>query len=223
MTSRGEDSLLQMSVHSMPQTPSPQRVRRGRWQMILVLLVCAAPVIASYLMYYVVRPQGGRTNYGELVMPPRALPGEWQLQRLDGDGGTVPADALRGQWLLVTVQSGACDATCERALYVQRQLREMLGRDKDKLDRVWLVPDDQPVQPALLPAMAGGWVLKVDAGQLATWLTPGEGRTLAQDFFIVDPRGDWMMRTPVDGEPKRIHKDLARLIKAAESWDEAGR
>ena len=222
MTTRGEDSLLQMSVHSMPQADEARRVRRGRWQMMLVLLACAAPVIASYFMYYVVRPQG-RTNYGELILPPRALPADWQLQRVGGEGGVVPGSALRGQWLLVTVQPGACDAGCERALYVQRQLREMLGRDKDRLDRVWLVPDGEPVREALLPAMSGGWILRVDANALARWLQPGEGRSLAQDFFIVDPRGDWMMRAPIDGEPKRIHKDLARLLKAAESWDEAGR
>ena len=50
--------------------PAPADVRRrtiaGRWKMLAVLLVFAAPVIASYLTYYVIRPEG-RTNYGELV------------------------------------------------------------------------------------------------------------------------------------------------------------
>jgi hypothetical protein len=51
------------------------------------------------------------------------------------------------------VAGGACDATCEKHLYLQRQLRESLGKDKDRLDWVWLVPDDQPLSsPELLPA-----------------------------------------------------------------------
>ena len=41
--------------------------------MLLVLLVCAAPVIASYFTYYVVRPEG-RRNYGELIEPQRPFP-----------------------------------------------------------------------------------------------------------------------------------------------------
>jgi hypothetical protein len=49
------------------------RTARGRWKMLLVLLVCAAPVIASYFTYYVVRPEG-RRNYGELIDPQRPLP-----------------------------------------------------------------------------------------------------------------------------------------------------
>ena len=31
---------------------------RGRLKMLLVLLVCAAPVIASYFTYFVIRPEG---------------------------------------------------------------------------------------------------------------------------------------------------------------------
>ena len=37
--------------------------KRGRIQMILLLLVCAAPVLASYFTFYVIKPQGGKTNW----------------------------------------------------------------------------------------------------------------------------------------------------------------
>jgi hypothetical protein len=39
-----------------------QRTRHGRWKMLGVLLVCAAPVIASYFTYYVIRPEGRATT-----------------------------------------------------------------------------------------------------------------------------------------------------------------
>jgi len=42
------------------------RTRRGRWMMLLLLLVCASPVIASYLAYYVFTPAGGKAAYGAL-------------------------------------------------------------------------------------------------------------------------------------------------------------
>jgi len=43
------------------------RTRRGRLQMLFLLLACAAPVLASYFAYYVIKPAGGKTNFGVLV------------------------------------------------------------------------------------------------------------------------------------------------------------
>lgn len=188
--------------------------------MLLVMLVCAAPVVASYLSYYVIKPHG-RTNYGELILPPRPLPDTMAL--VDQGGASVRPEQLKGQWLLVTVQGGACDAACEQALYLQRQMREMLGRDKDRLDRVWLIPDAAPVREALLPALEGAWLLRASPDAVAGWLVPPTGQGLPQGLYLVDPRGDWMMRWPADGDVQRIRKDLTKLLKAAESWDEAGR
>ena len=66
--------MVSFSVHSLPSPEDAaalRRTARGRWLMIAVLLVCAAPVIASYFTYFVIRPQA-RTNYSELIRPPRA-------------------------------------------------------------------------------------------------------------------------------------------------------
>lgn len=218
------DPLLQLSIHSLPAATRSvdQRTRIGRIKMLLVWAVCAAPVLGSYLTYYVIKPQG-RTNHGSLIQPPRALPETAALRLTDLDGRVVTPADLKGQWLLVTVAGGACDATCEKQLYLQRQLRETLGRDKDRLDRVWLIPDQAAVRPALLPALKQAWTLRVDPTQLQQWLQPESGQTLSSNLFLVDPRGDWMMRFAAGTEPARIKKDLARLLKASESWDEAGR
>jgi cytochrome oxidase Cu insertion factor (SCO1/SenC/PrrC family) len=194
----------------------------GRLKMLLIWAVCAAPVVASYLSYYVVKPQG-RINHGTLITPPKPMAAEPGLAFTDLQGQAVAPQALQGQWLLVSVAGGACDAACERQLYLQRQLREVLGRDKDRVDRVWLIPDQAEVRPALLPALAQAWTLRVDAARLSQWLQADAGQTLSSHLYLVDPRGDWMMRFPADADPVRIKKDLMRLLKASESWDEAGR
>ena len=216
--------LLQLSVHSLPSAgaASPQRTRMGRLKMLLIWAVCAAPVVASYLSYYVVKPQG-RINHGTLITPPKPMAAEPGLAFTDLQGQAVAPRALQGQWLLVSVAGGACDAACERQLYLQRQLREVLGRDKDRVDRVWLIPDQAEVRPALLPALAQAWTLRVDAARLSQWLQADAGQTLSSHLYLVDPRGDWMMRFPADADPVRIKKDLMRLLKASNSWDEAGR
>lgn len=218
------EPLVQFSVHSMPNPTDSQavRTRRGRLKMLAVWAVCAAPVVASYLTYYVIRPQG-RANYGELILPPVSIPadGTWSLQNPQGQA--VLPSSLKGQWLLVSVAGGDCDSTCESHLYQQRQLREILGKDKDRLDRVWLVTDQAPVRPNLLPGLEHSWVLRAPEDAVRRWLQPEPGHALGQHLYLVDPRGDWMMRFPVQADPSKIKKDLTRLMKANESWDQPGR
>ncbi|MEG0151494.1 MAG: hypothetical protein RR701_19175, partial [Comamonas sp.] len=120
---------LGLTVHSLPDAQEMGRTRSGRWKMLAVLLVCAAPVIASYFTYYVIRPEG-RSSFGELIDPQRAMP-TLMAQRLDGS--TVPLASLQGQWLLVSAAPAACAGPCEAHLYLQRQLRESLGREKERV------------------------------------------------------------------------------------------
>jgi hypothetical protein len=212
---------LVMTVHSMP-TPSAeavQRTRAGRLKMLLVLLVCAAPVIASYFTYYVIRPEG-RSNYGELIQPQRLLPA---LKLTDLQGRAIDAESLKGQWLFVAVAGGACDAACERNLYLQRQLRETLGKDRDRMDKVWFVTDDAAIKPEVQKNVEGAQVLRVSRGELARWLAPAEGSALEQHLYVVDPLGHWMMRFPADADPDKMKRDLSKLLRASASWDRAGR
>jgi hypothetical protein len=225
------DEPLGMTVHGLPSLQAvvggdSRRTRVGRLKMLAVLAVCAAPVIASYFTYYVIRPES-RLNYGELIDPQRQLP---DLTATALDGAAVPLPSLRGQWLLISVAGGACDAACEKHLYLQRQLREGLGKDKGRVDWVWLIADSAPVRPSLLAALSQATVLRVDAQQLGRWLAPAQGRQLADHLYLVDPLGNWMMRFPaVDGSrvdtaaAKNIKRDLERLLRAAASWDEPGR
>jgi hypothetical protein len=222
-----DDLPISLTVHSMPQYQDAQaasagQTRVGRWKMLLVLLACAAPVVASYFTYYVVRPEG-RRNFGELITPQRDLP---DLVATAMDGTPQNLRALKGQWLLISVGSGACNATCERHLYLQRQLREGLGKEKDRVDWVWLINDDVAVPPALTPALKGATVLRVPTQGLARWLEPQVGANLERHLYLVDPIGNWMMRFPVDVDAtniSKVKKDLERVLKASAFWDNAGR
>jgi hypothetical protein len=173
-------------------------------------------------MYYVVRPEG-RTNHGALIQPARAMPELAALPLRNLQGAPVLPASLKGQWLLVSVAGGACDPACEKTLYLQRQLRESLGRDKDRVDRVWLVTDATAPRDALMPALQQATVLRVAQEDLARWLQPEAGRQLTDHLYLVDPRGDWMMRFPANVDFTKAKRDLTRLLKASEAWDEAGR
>jgi hypothetical protein len=190
--------------------------------MLAVLLVCLAPVVASYLAFYVVRPEG-RRNFGELIEPQRPLP---DLVGATLDGKTVNLRALKDQWLLVSVAPAACDEQCARHLYLQRQLREGLGKEKDRLDWIWLVSDGAPVAQTLLPALKEATVIRVAPAELAAWLQPQAGHDLQDHLYLVDPLGKWMMRFParIDAQAAvNVRRDLDRLLRASVHWDKAGR
>lgn len=214
------DEPLTLTVHSLPSPGgAAPSTRAGRWKMLAILLVCAAPVIASYFTYYVIRPEG-RRNYGELVNSQPTLP---EMQGVNAQGQTVPLASLAGQWLLVSVADSACDAACEKHLYLQRQLRETLGREKDRLDWVWLRTGAAELREPLREATAAARVLHVDAAALAQWLQPAPGQRLEDHLYVVDPMGHWMMRFPADIDPARAKRDIERLLRASSSWDKPGR
>jgi len=197
--------------------------RKGRWKMLAVLLVCAAPVVASYLTYYVIRPEG-RRNFGELIEPQKAIPAGLMAKTLEGQ--TVPLSTLKGQWLLLSTSAAACDAQCETHLYLQRQLREGLGREKERVDWVWLIHDGAQPAKALQTALQTAQVLQVDAQALQTWLAPQEGHQLSDHLYVVDPQGHWMLRFPPrldQASAAKAKRDLERLLRASSSWDQPGR
>lgn len=219
-----EQPPVGLTVHQGPAPTLPVEVRRrGRATMLLVLLACAAPVVVSYFMYFVVRPQA-RNNYATLILPTVSLPA--QLPLTDLAGQPVAPASLKGQWLLVVVANGACDARCEALLYQQRQLREMMGRERDRVDRVWLVLDDAPPREAIMLAMRSGipaTVLRAPREAVARWLQADAGQSLEDHLYLVDPMGEWMMRTPAQPDPMKFKKDLERLLRASAFWDRAGR
>lgn len=243
-------SPLDMTVHNLPRPDAngdPERTAKGRWRMLLVLLVCAAPVIASYFTYYVIRPSNVK-SFGQLVQPQRPMPA---LTATDLQGRRVQLPSLRGQWLLLSVASGHCDQSCQNHLYIQRQLRETLGREKDRVDWGWLISDDAPLEPKLQarlldPALQaqGFWALRVGEPGLTAWLEPAAAPDslisnasqallhkasqppLPASLYLIDPQGNYMMRFPADltlEQTRKVRSDLERLLRASNSWDKAGR
>lgn len=187
-------------------------VKSGRWKMLGLLAICAAPVIASYLAYYVIKPEG-RTNYGTLL-DPRAYP----VPRLGGqtlDGKPVELDAYKGKWLMVHVDSAACAAPCQKKLYDMRQLRTAQGKERDRIERVWLITDQAPLDTVTLREYDGTRLLRVAPAVLQAWLPTQPGATLNEHIYMIDPLGNLMMRWPKDADPNKIKRDVSKLLRAS--------
>ncbi len=216
---------LGLTVHTLPQPGTALLKQRasGRLKMLAVLAVCAAPVLVSYYMYYFARPDGGATAYSTLIQPTQPMPA---LNGRLPDGQPQPLRGLAGQWLLVVVDSGACARACEKRLFMQRQLREMTGKERERIDKLWLVVDDAPISPQLqaaLNATPAMNIVRLPRDQVAAWLQPAEGRALEDHLYIVDPQGEWMMRAPADADPGKLKRDIDKLLRGSAGWDQPGR
>ncbi len=218
---------LGMTVYDLPlpvevAQADSRRTSMGRFNMLLVLLACAAPVVASYITYYWVRPEA-RRNFGELIQPTRAIPSV-EVERLDGN--KMSLTDLKGQWLLVSVAGASCNAACQQHLYLQRQILVGLGKERPRTEWVWLVNDKAEVPNTLLPALEEATVLRIDPKTLAQWLQPEANKKLEDHLYMVDPMGEWMMRFPAQLNTEgalKAKRDMERLLRASASWDLPGR
>lgn len=202
-------------------TPADAPRQRSHWRrygmLYAVIAVCIAPVVASYLAYYVF-PPSGRTNYGTLLEPRPVI-----TLPLPREGGPpVSFGEFAGRWVLLTAAGGACDEPCRAALLQMRQQRLMTGKEMERVERVWLVTDAAPIAPELLRAYDGMYVLRMPAETVRSLLAAPEvdGHAGSTDghVFVVDPMGNVMLRWPLDPEPQRVKKDLSRLLTASSHW-----
>ena len=194
-----------------PVHPEAKR-SSGRLKLYLVIAICAAPVLASYYAYYFVRPEA-RSNYGVLVEPQRPMPA-LQLKTLDGR--PFEAAALRGKWLMLMVAGGDCATACTDRLYHLRQVRLTTGKDRDRVLRVWMIPDAQPLPTTVIREYDGTEMLRADPNQLAAWLTVnGSTDAYADHIYMVDPLGNLMMQFPANADPNKTKRDLSKLLRAS--------
>ncbi len=193
--------------------PPTNRQASGRWKLFAILGVCAFPLVASYFTYYVIKPQA-RTNYGDFIdSVAHPIPADLNTTTLDGK--PLGLKALEGKWIMLTVDGGACADACSKKLYDIRQLRVAQGRERDRVERVWLITDKVPLETLLIREFDGTLMLRSQADAVAKWLPAEAGATAADHIYLIDPLGRLMMRFPKDRDPNLIKKDLGKLLKAS--------
>src|SRR5262249_16869798 len=183
------------------------RTKRSSRTLWLILLLCAAPVVASYVAYFGLRPDR-RTNYGELI-PPTPMP---DMRGTALDGSPFSLSALRGKWVLLHVDDASCPDACRRKLYSTRQARTLQNAEADRIVRVWFIPSGTGSPPqSVLTEHPGLQVARVQPAALPS-IVSADPRSY---IYLIDPLGNLMMRFPADPDIKALNRDLARLLKAS--------
>lgn len=208
------DKELLIPASQLDSAAINARTRRGRIQMLLLLLACASPIIASYFTYYVIKPSGGKTNYGTLVFPAQDFNAAWL---------NTPT---QGKWtLLIASPAGECgikDEKCLEAFFLMRQVKVAMEREGGRLQLLWVNTDGQAVDPEVVKIydekLAGFKIASLPSdpklrADFGAWLhKEGAG----QQIQLMDPSPAKMMYFPVTNSPKEfsgMKKDLEKLLK----------
>ena len=179
-----------------------------RTKMLLIVAVFAAPIVASIGAYLFANVQP-TANYGELLLPPAQVTAHALARE---DGAAFLFGDLRERWILVASDSGQCAAACAQKLHMMRQVRVALGRDATRVVRVFVVDDVNAPNHATLDPLED---LVVAVTPRGLTLAPGAGNDRAH-IYLVDPRGNVMMRWPESPDFRRMLKDLQTLLKASQ-------
>lgn len=178
-----------------------------RAKLLALFALFASPIVASLLTFHFYRPEA-TSNYGELLPP---TPVTAQSFGHEG-GGTFRFQGLEGRWVLVVADSGECAAECVAKLTAMRQVRLALGRNAARVARVLVVDDLRRPAPALLGEFPG---LEVAITPVGMTLPPRPANDRAH-IYLIDPRGNVMMRFPAAPDRKRMLRDLDRLLRASQ-------
>ena len=165
---------------------------------------------AAYLSYFFWQPQA-HSNYGELLS---AQPLPDAVLRLT-DGQSFRLSQLKGKWLLVQINDGDCSSACMNKLYIMRQIRLAQGRDMDRIERVWLITNNAMPAAKVTEEYKGTWQVDMRNGALLSNFRK-VGQTGENNIYLVDPLGNLMMRFPENPDPRKMIKDLQRLLKVSQ-------
>ena len=191
---------------------------RGRLLLVALASLFFGPLIAASLWYrhadrWPLPEQ--RANHGELLSPIQTLD-EIRLTGLDGR--PLAPEMLRGRWSLVYLGGPECDADCQHFLYQIRQVRTALGKETERVQRLYLLRSP-PTDPASLRALSRLHPDLVVAILGAPAVDEQIRRVHAAEdwsganLYLVDPLGNLVLRYGADQDPRDVLTDLRRLLR----------
>ncbi|HXK55991.1 MAG TPA: hypothetical protein PLZ16_05040, partial [Gammaproteobacteria bacterium] len=209
---------------AMMMTADASKTRRNRLTLLALIAIFALPPLLGW--FFIMNPQwlpSETVNKGVLIHPPRAVSG---LALSDAATG-VPLDwhELLDKWVFVAVNRGDCDQQCITRLINLRQLRRALAAERKRVERVLIMLPDATGRAPKPPPMEGLEGTRIvltgnsDVTNNLVSLFELEQIEASEHLFIVDPRGDLMMRHNLKTlKAKEILKDLELLLKASANW-----
>ncbi len=183
--------------------------KTNRRKFILLMLLMCSPVVVSYALYFFgFRPES--KHYGDLI----------SVVKINGNGINQSDNTilrmkdLHGKWVLVTIDSGHCDQYCQEKLYFMRQVRLVQGKEKHRIERLWLINDDIVPEGELTKQYEGTYFVSAKNSEILSFIETEEVQT--KHIYLIDPIGNLMMRFPEKIDGTKMGHDIKRLLHVSQ-------
>ena len=196
-----------------------KRQKRGRWLMLSLVVFFVSPLVLVMYMYKTNwHPEG--QSIGHLIKPVIAIKVPSAFQNVKArikDPSDVSNSLWHDKWSVVLV-ADHCDQACETRLYDVRQIHASLEKNMNRVQRI-LVTHQQDVS-AIQKSYPDLLILnrpKAEVDALADQFNQsGQTAFGANNVYLVDPLGNWMMAYDLAVPPKDLRKDVVQLLRY--SW-----
>ena len=107
--------------------------KTNRLTLYAVFCVTAVPLIIAMVKYFNLwGVPDGRTNFGQLLLPPNQLQ---KTQLVDKMGATWSQEEADKRWLVIYLTPQECDQACQEATHLLRQINVALGKEAHRVTR----------------------------------------------------------------------------------------
>lgn len=196
-------------------------IHQPKFIFTIFFIVLFGPVLIAYALFH----RGGSgdypfhlNNHGDLIKPPYNINTLYfyDLNKKENFSGQM----LSGKWWLMYIGPSKCQQTCHSILYNMRQIRQALGRDASRVERLFIAHPDCSISVCedylneTYPEMRKVQLTSNDFA-MTFGISQKAEREMVGELYLVDPRGYVMMHYSADLEPRAILSDLKRLLKTS--------
>ena len=188
-----------MNPPSMSEAKTPASRRKGRLQLLLILLGVIGPMILATGMYKLQFwvPEG-RSYHGELI----------------GNGQTradLGVQAQEDRWQILVTAPKDCSVDCQQLVYLARQIQIGLGRDAGRASHALAMA--QPLSSEYDAKLTREYPQLQRYPLSLTEFHKTSGDKAVPQLWIIDPHGNLVLRYDPTVKGKDLLNDLRHLLK----------
>jgi hypothetical protein len=188
-----------MNPPSISEAKTPASRRKGRLQLLLILLGVIGPMILATGMYKLQFwvPEG-RSYHGELI----------------GNGQTradLGVQAQEERWQLLVTAPKECSVDCQQLVYLARQIQIGLGRDAGRASHALAAA--QPLAADYDAKLTREYPQLQRYPMDLTTFSKTAGDKAVPQLWIIDPHGNLVLRYDPTVKGKDLLNDLRHLLK----------
>ncbi|KQV23542.1 hypothetical protein ASC74_00250 [Pseudomonas sp. Root329] len=188
-----------MNPPRMSEAKSPASRRKGRLQLLLILLGVIGPMILATGMYKLQFwvPEG-RSYHGELI----------------GNGQTradLGVQAQEDRWQILVTAPKDCSVDCQQLVYLARQIQIGLGRDAGRASHALAAA--QPLSSEYDAKLTREYPQLQRYPLNLTDFHKTAGDQSVPQLWIIDPHGNLVLRYDPTVKGKDLLNDLRHLLK----------